>query len=386
MERCLVGGRRVLGVDVVPPARVVFPAEDRAEVARMVDEALRTGALTLGANTREFEDAFAAAHLSPYAVAVTSGTAAIEIVLRALDVDRRDVVVPANTFAATAFAVIAAGARPVFADVDATTMALSVETVSAALTPTTAAVVIVHIGGLVSPDTPALRELCDERGIVLVEDAAHAHGSTLDSRPAGSFGVAGTFSFYPTKVITSGEGGMIVTTDERLRDKALALRDQGKASFGANLHTHLGYAWRMSEVHAAIGLVHLRRLPEFLAVRTGVAARYDEALRDSPVVTPLAMPPASRGNYYKYVAMLADDVDRAEFKAELAERFGVRLSGEVYETPLHHQPVFAKWADGTLPVAERVCARHVCLPVHSDMTEAEVAQVVSALADVGARR
>jgi len=370
----------------VPPARVVFPDEDRAEVARMVDEALRSGALTLGANTREFEDAFAAAHLLPYAVAVTSGTAAIEIVLRSLDVGGRDVIVPANTFAATAFAVIAAGARPVFADVDAATMALSVETVSAALTPTTAAVVIVHIGGLVSPDTPALRALCDERGIVLVEDAAHAHGSTLDSWPAGSFGVAGTFSFYPTKVITSGEGGMIVTTDERLRDEALAFRDQGKASFGANLHTHLGYAWRMSEVHAAIGLVHLRRLPEFLAVRTGVAARYDEALRDSAVLTPLAVPPASRSNYYKYVAMLADGLDRAEFKAELAERFGVRLSGEVYETPLHHQPVFAEWADGPLPVAERVCARHVCLPVHSDMTEAEVAQVVSALADVGAHR
>ena len=370
-------------MDEVPAARVVFPDEDRAEVARRVDEVLRSGALTLGANTREFEDAFAAAHQVPYAVAVTSGTAAIEIVLRALDVAGRDVIVPANTFAATAFATIAAGARPVFADVDAATMALSVETVTAALTPTTAAVVIVHIGGLVSPDTPALRRLCDERGIALVEDAAHAHGSTLNSTPAGTFGVAGTFSFYPTKVITSGEGGMIVTADERLRDEAFAYRDQGKASFGANLHTHLGYAWRMSEVHAAIGLVHLRRLPEFLAVRSGVAARYDEALRENPIVNPLAVPPQSSTSHYKYVAMLADRVDRAALKTELAERFGVKLSGEVYETPLHHQPVFAKWADGPLPVADRVCARHVCLPIHSDMTEAEVAQVVDALTELG---
>jgi dTDP-4-amino-4,6-dideoxygalactose transaminase len=246
-------------------------------------------------------------------------------------------------------------------------------------------VVLVHIGGLVSPETPALRAWCDERGIALVEDAAHAHGSTLDSRPAGSFGVAGTFSFYPTKVITSGEGGMIVTADERLRDEALAYRDQGKASFGANLHTHLGYAWRLSEVHAAIGLVHLRRLAEFLAVRSGVAARYDEGLHDNALLTPLAVPPQSRSNYYKYVAMLTDGVDRAALKAELAERFGVLLSGEVYETPLHRQPVFAPWAAGALPVAERVCARHICLPVHSDMTEAEVAQVVAALAEVGGR-
>lgn len=370
---------------MVPPARVVFVDEDRAEVARRVDQALRTGSLTLGENTREFEDAFAGVHLMPHAVAVSSGTAAIEIVLRALEVAGRDVIVPANTFAATAFAVIAAGARPVFADVDVTTMALSVETVSAALTPMTAAVVIVHIGGLVSPDTPALRALCDERGIALVEDAAHAHGSTLNGTPAGSFGVAGTFSFYPTKLITSGEGGMIVTADERLRDEALAYRDQGKASFAANLHTHLGYAWRMSEVHAAVGLVHLRRLPEFLAVRRGVAAQYDEALRDSEFVTPLAAPPGSDSNYYKYVAMLADGVDRSAFKAELSDRFDVRLSGEVYETPLHHQPVFAKWADGPLPAAEQVCAQHVCLPIHSDMTDTEVAQVVDALDRVGGR-
>ena len=359
---------------------MVFPAEDRAEVTRRVDDALRSGVLTLGANTREFETAFAAAHSAAHAVAVTSGTAAIEIVLRSLAVAGRDVIVPANTFAATAFATIAAGARPVFADVDAATMALSVATVTAALTPTTAAVVLVHIGGLVSPDTPALRALCDLRGIALVEDAAHAHGSTLDGTPAGSFGVAGTFSFYPTKVVTSGEGGMIVTADERLRDDALAYRDQGKANAGANIHTHLGYAWRMSEVHAAIGLVHLRRLPEFLAVRAGVAARYDEALRGSPVVTPLTVPPRCGSNYYKYVAMLADDLDRTALRAELAQRFGVRLSGEVYETPLHHQPVLAQWATGPLPVAEQVCARHVCLPIHSDMTDAEVNRVVEALA------
>lgn len=369
----------------MPAARVVFADEDRAEVARRVDEALRTGALTLGPNTREFEDAFAAAQQAQYAVAVTSGTAAIEIVLRALPVAGRDVIVPANTFAATAFATIAAGARPVFADVDATTMAVSVETVTAALTPATAAVVIVHIGGLVSPDTPALRALCDERGIALVEDAAHAHGSTLNGRPAGSFGIAGTFSFYPTKVITSGEGGMIATADERLRDEALAYRDQGKASFAANLHTRLGYAWRMSEVHAAIGLVHLRRLPEFLAVRRAIAAGYDDALRDNPISTPLAVPPPSSSNYYKYVALLADDVDRAALKAELADRFRVQLSGEVYQTPLHRQPVFAKWADRPLPVAERVCARHVCLPIHSDMTTAEMAQVVDALTEVAGR-
>lgn len=363
----------------VSPARIVFTDADRAEVARRVDGMLRTGALTLGANTREFEAGFAAAQQAPFAVAVSSGTAAIEIILRALGVAGKDVIVPANTFAATAFAVLGAGARPVFADVDAATFALSVETVRAALTPDTAAVVLVHIGGLLTPEITALRRLCDERGIVLVEDAAHAHGCTLGGAPAGSFGVAGAFSFYPTKVITSGEGGMIVTADERLRDEALAYRDQGKAGFGANLHTRLGYAWRLSELHAAVGLVHLRHLDEFLARRGEVAARYTAGLRDLDALTPVLPPSDARSNYYKYVVLLDGGLDRASVKAELRERFDVALAGEVYETPLHRQPVFAHLARGPLPVAEDVCARHVCLPLHSDMTDAEVEHVLNAL-------
>jgi perosamine synthetase len=363
----------------VPAARIVFSDADRSDIGARIDQMLHTGALTLGDNTREFESAFASVHQAPFAVAVSSGTAALEIVLRAVGVAGRDVIVPANTFAATAFAALGAGARPVFADIDPATLALGVETVSAALTPETAAVVLVHIGGLITPEITALRELCERRGVALVEDAAHAHGSTHAGVHAGSYGVAGTFSFYPTKVITSGEGGMIVTADERIRDEALAYRDQGKAGFLGNLHVRQGYAWRMSELHAAVGLVHLRRLDEFLAVRERVAARYAEGLRALDRLTPLAPPADGRSNYYKYIVMLDDGLDRAQLKAELKERFDVSLAGEVYETPLHQQPVFEHLARGPLPVAERVCARHICLPVHSDMTDDEVDRVLAAL-------
>lgn len=364
----------------VPAARIVFGDSDREEIARRVDAALRSGSLTLGANTRELEAAFAHVHDVPFAVAVTSGTAALEIILRALDVAGRDVVVPANTFAATAFAVQAAGGHPVFADIDATTLALDAASVREALTPDTAAVVLVHIGGAISPAVEELRALCDERGIALVEDAAHAHGSTYGGRPAGTFGVAGAFSFYPTKVITTGEGGMIVTANERLRDEALAYRDQGKAGFLANQHVRQGYAWRMSELHAAVGAVHLRRLPEFLDVRRRVAARYDAGLRDVPGLTPLTPAPGSASNYYKYVALLDPGADRTAFKARVAER-GVALSGEVYDTPLHRQPVFAGLTSRALPVAEDVCARHVCLPVHSDLSDAEADHVLAAVTE-----
>jgi dTDP-4-amino-4,6-dideoxygalactose transaminase len=292
------------------------------------------------------------------------------------------VVVPANTFYATAAAVLQAGARPVFADVDPATFALSAATTAAALTPRTAAVVVVHIGGLISPQVDELRALCDERGVALVEDAAHAHGATFEGRFAGSFGVAAGFSFYPTKVVTSGEGGMVLTSSEELAEEARIYRDQGKGAFTANHHVRLGYAWRMSELHAATGLVHLRRMEEFIARRRAVAARYDKALASLDGLQPLAEPPGCRSNIYKYIVVLPTGLDRARFKAELAQRFQVNLSGEVYDLPLHRQPVLADYAGPQLPVAEELAARHICLPVHSDMTDGEVDEVLTAVAYV----
>lgn len=368
----------------------MFPASDQAEIAAAVTGMLSSGALTLGPHTREFEAAFAAAHTGPrasspdgpHAVAVASGTAALTIALLALGVRGREVVVPANTFYATAAAVLQAGARPVFADVDAGTFALDATTTAAALTSRTAAVVAVHIGGLIPPQIDELRALCDERGIALVEDAAHAHGATFDGRFAGSFGAAAAFSFYPTKVVTSGEGGMVLTFSEEIAQEARIYRDQGKGAFSANHHVRLGSAWRMSELHAATGLVHLRRMEEFIARRRTVAARYDKALADLDGLQPLAEPPGCRSNIYKYIALLPAGLDRARFKSELAQRFQVKLSGEVYDLPLHRQPVLAEYAGPPLPVAEELAARHICLPVHSDMTDGEVDEVLAAVAAV----
>lgn len=365
-------------------ARVVFPAADRTEIAASITDILSSGTLTLGPYTQRFEAAFGAAHGAANAVATGSGTAALEISLRAVGVAGQDVIVPANTFYATAAAVLRAGARPVFADIDAETFALSPATLAAALTPGTAAAVLVHVGGLITPQADQLRIACDEAGITLVEDAAHAHGSSYDGRFAGSFGTIGGFSFYPTKVVTSGEGGMILTASDQLAAEARIYRDQGKGSFGANHHVREGYAWRMSEQNAATGLVHLRRMDEFIARRREVAARYDKGLAELDALAPVAEPPGCRGNIYKYLAVLPRGADRAWFKQRLAARFEVRLPGEVYDLPLHRQPVLAAYAGPPLPVADDMCARHVCLPVHSDMTDGEVDEVLAAIAAVGA--
>jgi perosamine synthetase len=366
----------------IPPARLVFSDEDRGRILGLIDASLRSGSLTLGDNGEAFEEAFAKLHQVPHAVATSSGTSALEIIFRALGLGGQEVVVPANTFFASAAAVIHAGGRPRLADVSPATLCLSAASVEAALTPATAAVVLVHVGGSITPEIDAIRQLCDERGVVLVEDAAHAHGSTWQDRPAGTFGHAAAFSFYPTKVIASGEGGMVVTSDDRLAADARIFRDQGKAGFLGGSHVQLGYAWRMSELHAAVGRVHLDHLEEFIGVRRRVAGRYDAALDDAPGLAVISEPEGVRGNYYKYPVLLDERIDRARFKAKMRDDFDVVCSGEVYATPLHHEPVFATidTAPGprALVGAEDVCVRHVCLPVHSDMTDAEADQVAAA--------
>lgn len=364
----------------VPAARVVFTPEDRQTVLALIDESLRSGSLTLGPHTAAFEEAFAARHASPFAVAVSSGTSALEIIFRSIGITGREVVVPTNTFYATAGAVIHAGGTPRLVDVAADSMALSAASVASALNERTAAVVVVHIGGTIAPEVDAIRSLCDAHGVILVEDAAHAHGSSRAGRSAGTFGHAAAFSFYPTKVVTSGEGGMILTADEGLRDDALVYRDQGKAGFLGGEHIKMGYAWRMSEVHAAIGRTHLARLDEAIEVRQRVAAAYTRRLRDLDHVTPLAVPADGVSNYYKYIALLDPGVDRADLKAGLRSDAGVSLAGEVYAQPLHRQPVLAALNDGPLPIADDVCARHICLPVHSDMADDEIDHVIDSLA------
>jgi perosamine synthetase len=362
----------------VPPARACFPAEDRAEILARIDQALISGQLTLGPIGRELEAAFAKRHGAQYAVAVSSGTGALEIILRSLGVEGREVIVPANTFFATAAAAVHAGARVVFVDCDPETMAFDLADVRAHLRPETAAVIAVHIGGLISPALPALAELCHDRGVHLVEDAAHAHGSTLGGRSAGTFGIAGAFSFYPTKVMAGGEGGIIVTDDEAIVEAAHTYRDQGKGSFLANFHTRLGANWRMSEPHAAIVQSQLARLDEFIAARQSLAKRYDAAADDLGL-RPLRIPADAHCNYYKYIAFLPEGVDRAALKQLMRDRFDIGLSGEVYDTPLHRQPVFAAFADRALPGAEFIGARHICLPLYPSLSESDADYVVESL-------
>ena len=363
----------------IPPARVYFPDEDRRIILLQIDEALTTGQLTLGKHVKLFEESFAQKVGTQYAVAVNSGTSSLEIPLRIFNVRDKTVLVPTNTFFATPAAVIHAGGRPRFIDVDLRTFAIGLQEIQRRITEDTAGVIVVHIAGIVTPEMPAIREFCQQRGLFLLEDAAHAQGSSLSNQSAGSFGDAASFSFYPTKVMTSAEGGMIVTNRKDVYEEALVYRDQGKGDFYSNFHTRLGYNWRMSEPHAIIGRTQLARLDEFIAARNRIARIYEKELADVPGITTLPLPPDCRSNYYKYLVLLDDPDDRKEFKRTLREDYGVGLSGEVYDTPCHLQPVFAEFSAGDFPIAADVCARHVCLPVHAAMKVEEAQFVVSSI-------
>jgi len=366
----------------IPAAKIRFLPEDRAWIAERIQEVLATGQLTLGKYGAEFEQKFAKFCGVKHAIAVNSGTSSIEIILRTLNIQGKDVLVPTNTFFATAAAVVHAGGNPVFVEMDPESFSIRARDVENNLTPKTAGIIMVHIGGIVSAQTPSLVDLAARKGIWLVEDAAHAHGSKYGNLNAGAFGVANSFSFYPTKVMTCGEGGMITTNDDTIAEEARIFRDQGKASFTQNAHIRMGYNWRMSEPHAIIGLKHLERLPEMISDRQAIAQSYDKGLKGFRKLTALGVPEGGSSNYYKYIAVLKDRIDRQKLKLVLREQYGVSLAGEVYEMPLHKQPIFEKFASRSLPVSEDLCTRHICLPIFSGMDPTDAEYVLSALKEV----
>ncbi len=366
----------------IPAARIQFLPEDRTWIAERLEEVLAAGQLTLGKYGKQFEEKFAQVCGSRHAISVNSGTSALEIILRVLGTEGKDVLVPTNTFFATSAAVVHAGGYPVFVDMDPESFGIRPEEVEKRLTAKTAGIVVVHIGGIISHRIPDLQDLCRRKGIWLVEDAAHAHGSSLGGVSAGGFGIAGAFSFYPTKVMTSAEGGMIVTQSEDIAREARIFRDQGKASFTQNAHTRLGYNWRMSEPHAIIGLKHLERLPEMVSDRQKIAGVYDQGLKEFHNLSRLKVPSGGVSNYNKYIAILKEKKDRKVLKTELREHYGVSLSGEVYEEPLHKQPIFSPYASGPLKISEDYCARHICLPIFSGMKEDEAHWVLQSLKEV----
>lgn len=372
-------------IQQIPPTKPYFPNEDIQKIKSDVEKILRSGMLTLGEYTKRFEAEFANLCKTKYAVAVNSGTSALEIALRAANIKGGDeVLVPTNTFSASVASVIFAGGKPVLTDVNAESLCIDAANAQKNLTKNVKAIMAVHVGGLVCPDIKALKDLCEDHQLTLIEDAAHAQGSAIDKQMAGSLGDAGCFSFYPTKVITTGEGGIVTTDNESIAKQAMILRDQGKENFSSNIIVKLGYNWRMSEINAAIGLTQIQRLPAFIKQRNKIARFYDQKLSKTKELKPVKTPPKFLNNYYKYTAILSSRISRDDFKQKLREK-GVKPGGEVYWPPLHMEPIYQNLLgvkEGDFPVAEDVCRRMICLPMYSQMTMTEAEYVINKVNEV----
>jgi perosamine synthetase len=354
----------------IPIAKPEFgPEEDAAVLA-----VLASRQLSKGPNGEALERNFAGYHGAPHGVAVNSGTAAIAAALRAHQVGAGDeVIVPSFSFFATASAVLGVGAVPVFADVDPLTACLSPDAARAAITPRTRAIMPVHLFGLPA-DMPRFAELARTHDLVLLEDAAQAHGAAILDRRVGSFGTA-AFSFFSSKNMTTGEGGMLLTADPEVARRARMFRNHGR---DGELHESLGGNYRMGELEAALGCVQLGRLPAFTAARRESAHYYDRHLPEA--VRRPHVPPGFHHVYHQYTVRVPAAL-RDQLVARLNER-GV-AARVYYRRPIHREPLFQQrreYRKLDLPETERASSEVLSLPVYPGLTEAERAYVVEAVA------
>lgn len=366
-----------MDLPLIPPAKPIIGEEERAAV----DRVLRSGMIAQGPEVAAFEQEFADQLVGGRTcVAVSSGTAGLHLGLLAAGIGPGDeVVVPSFTFAATANSVALTGATPVFADIDPVTYCLDPTAVEAAVTSRTTAVMPVHLYGHPA-DMTGLREVADRHGLRVFEDAAQAHGATLDGVPVGAFGQFAMFSLYPTKNMTSGEGGMVACADEEVARRLRLLRNQGMERQYAN--EVVGFNARMTDIHAAIGRVQLGRLAAWTETRRANAAFLDAHLEG--VVVPTVADGATHV-YHQYTIRVPEDRDG--FVTALREEHGVG-TGVYYPIPNHRLASLARYAPGLeLPETERAAREVLSLPVHPALTQEDLERVVAgvnAVAKAGA--
>ena len=350
--------------------KLAWPEVGEKEV-EAVRRVLSSGVLTNGPATREFEAAFAQRHHVEHAIAFANGTVALAAMYLGLGIGPGDeVIVPSMTFISSATSVLHVGATPVFADVLPDTFNLDPQDVVRRLTRSTRAIVAVHYGG-----QPAdMTELCDiarEAGVLILEDAAEAHGASYQGRPVGGLGRAAMFSFTPTKNITTGEGGMVTTDDGDLAARLRLLRNHGQTSLYE--HAVLGFNWRMAEMQGAMGVVQLGRLDDIIRRKRENAIVLGDRLRQIPGVTaPVAR--ADREHVYMLYTTLLDG-DRDAVRGAM---LNAGVEARLYFPPAHLQPVFAQH-QRDLPVTEDLSRRMLSLPFYARLSHSELEEVAMTL-------
>jgi len=365
------------GTTDMPSIRLASPdiGEEELEAIRA---ALFSGVLTNGPQTAAFEMVFARRHQVPYAVAFANGTVALAAIYLALGIGPGDeVIVPSMTFISSATSVLHVGAQPIFAEVTEDTFNLDPADVETRLTSRTRAILAVHYGGQPA-DLDELASIAQGRGIVLIEDAAQAHGASYHERPVGGLGRAAMFSFTPTKNVTTGEGGLVTTNDEHLANQLRLLRNHGQTSLYQ--HDVLGYNWRITELQAAMGVVQIKKLDAILA-RKWANATYlrGRLLQVEAIELPVARP--DRTHAYMLFTLKVNQDLRDKVMGSLLER---GIEARLYFPPAHLQPVFRP-GGVRLPRTERLAGQMLSIPFHSRLSTPELDIIADALVHATAK-
>jgi len=355
-----------------------IPEEDIKDILNDINESLKTGMLTLGPNVEKFENQFAQYIGVKHAIAVNSGTSALEAALRFFDVKDSEIIVSTNSFVASANVVIFAGGKPVLCDIKAETLCMDPDDLRKKIASKTKGIILVHFVGLIPPEIKEIQDICKENDLFLIEDAAHAHGASIDNNKAGSLADVGCFSFFPTKPMTTGEGGMITTNNENLANFAKSVRHHG---IEGTLHTRIGYNWRMSELNAILGIYQLKRLDGFINKRNQIAKKYAEELKNIQNINLISVPSNIVHSYWKYPILLNDIIDVSLLQKTLKDKYGI-AAPSVYYPPIHLEPFYKErfgYKEGVLPISEKILKKEICLPMYVGLTDNEIEYVIDAL-------
>lgn len=357
-------------------ARPFFSEKARERILVSVNEILESGCLIFGEQTKRLEDGFAQLTRRNHAISTNSCTTALQICLSHYDVTDAEILVPSASFLTDISTVNWCGAKPVLVDINPATLSFDIDDLKRKVTSKTKGIIWVHLTGLVASNWREIVSFAKESGLFLIEDCAHAHGASIDGYPAGSLGDAACFSFYATKVMTCGSGGMIVTDNQGLARTARELRLFGREN-GTGPVIREGNDWFLDEVRASIAAEQLDELPTFLHRRQQIAARYWKNLREVQELELIDIPAHSRPSWYLFPIFLSNSVNAALLKDGLESVYDIPAS-KIYP-PIHEESIFSHLDDGTLKNSSITLNRSLCLPLHANLTDSDVDYVSSAV-------
>jgi len=358
-----------------------FDEHDRERIHKEIDNILDKS-LSMGPNVLAFQEEFAAKMNVKHAIAMNACTSTLEASLLAHDIKDKEVIIPSQTFIGTGMSVHLNGGIPIFAEISPKTFCLDLEDVKKKVTKNTVGIILVHMTGIITPDILDFKSFCNDNKLFLIEDAAHSPGAMINNQYAGTIGDAGCFSFFPSKVMTAGEGGMLTTNNDRIANFARSFQNRGRdITSDTEIYNIPGRNVRITEMSALLGRIQLQKLDQFLVKRREIATIYKNelALIDNKINI-LIPEDINSSSFWKVPIILNKNIDRYALTKEL-NLLGITVDW-AYNPPLHLQPVFKdlyKTYNGQLPVTEDCSSRHICLPCHPGMSEDDAFHVTNSI-------